>query len=108
MPNRRLLMSAVAIAISFGGLALAADRAEAAPTQRMVNASNIKPGHVAWIRSGPGIAYSKVGYLRAVSRHIRTMECKLVARDTWCHVEFRGTRGWVQDHYLRAPHVMSG
>lgn len=91
-----------AVAIVFATLA---GHAEAA-TYRSI--ANVKPGHVAWIYRQPDVASPRVGYLKSGAFRIRTLGCKQLAAGGWCQVMRRGTRGWVQDRFLKAGTTMRG
>jgi uncharacterized protein YraI len=62
----------------------------------------LRPGHVAWVYRQPDVASPRVAYLRAGNGHVRTTGCRKLAAGSWCRVVVRGTRGWVQDRFLRA------
>ncbi len=68
--------------------------------------TNVRPGHVAWIYRDPDVGSPHVGYLKAGDLQVRTLACRHLAKGGWCHVMSRGTRGWVQDRFLKAAHVM--
>ena len=84
---------------------LAAGSAEAATYRRVVA---VAPGHVAWIHRSPDGASQRVGYLKSGTLRVLTFGCRKLANGGWCHVERRGTRGWVQDRYLAPGAVMRG
>lgn len=62
----------------------------------------VRPGHVAWVYRQPDAASPHVAYLKAGASRIRTTGCRRLAAGGWCRVTVRGTRGWVQDRFLRA------
>ena len=70
--------------------------------------THVRPGHVAWIYLHPDVASPHVGYLRADALHVRTSGCRTVVLGGWCRVMRRGTRGWVQDRFLKPETVMRG
>ena len=72
------------------------------------NVANVAPGHVAWIYRHPDPASQRVGYLKAGALRVRTTSCMKLAKGGWCQVMRRGTRGWVQDRFLKADDVMRG
>ena len=61
---------------------------------------NVRPGSVVWVRSGPAVTYKRIGFLKAGSRHIRSLGCQKLGRSEWCNIIYRGTEGWVSKRYL--------
>lgn len=100
-PSRTLSRFALAVLVS----SATAGGAEAAVYR---NVANVKPGHVAWIYRHPDAASAHVGYLKAGALRVRTVGCRQLAAGGWCQVIRRGTRGWVQDRFLKADNVMRG
>ncbi len=100
MPRPSLSLSCLAAL-----LCLAAGSAEAASFRRVVN---VAPGHVAWIHRAPDSASPRVGYLKAGVTNVQTLGCRSFAKGGWCHVQRRGTRGWVRDRFLGAGAVLRG
>ena len=72
------------------------------------NVGGVSPGHVAWIYRHPDPASQRVGYLKSGALRVRTLRCRKLAEGGWCQVIRRGTRGWVQDRFLKADSVMRG
>lgn len=70
--------------------------------------AGVQPGHVTWIYRQPDTASPRVGYLKAGALRVRTIGCKRLPAGGWCRVMRRGTRGWVQDRYLKADNLMRG
>ena len=97
-PLRRLALAAAVCCSAIGG-------AEAA-TYRSV--TGVRAGHVVWMYRHPDTASPRVGYLKAGALQVRTVGCKRLAAGGWCRVVRRGTRGWVQDRFLKADTVMQG
>jgi len=83
---------------AFLSLMLAPGPASAAA--RYVKTVNVSPGHVLWLRSGPGLHFKRVGFLPHGARRVRAYTCKRLATGHWCQVRYRGTRGWALRHYL--------
>ena len=61
--------------------------------------TNLKPGSVLWVRSGPTVRSQRIGFFRYNDRYIRSYGCKTF-RVTWCEVLYHGTRGWASKLYL--------
>lgn len=72
------------------------------------NVANVRPGHVAWIHAQPDAASPRVGYLKAGALRVRTVGCRQLVGGGWCRVVRRGTRGWIQDRFLKADNLMRG
>lgn len=89
--RRRILLAAF--------LSLVAVPAPAAAAH-YVKVVNIMPGHVLWLRSGPGFHFERVGFLPHSARHVRAYVCKSLATGHWCQVRYRDTRAWASHHYL--------
>ena len=104
LPRPPKTVSSLLLAAALLG-SLAAGPAEAAMYRRVVA---VAPGHVAWIHRSPDGASQRVGYLRSGTLRVLTFGCRKLAKGGWCHVERRGTRGWVQDRYLATGAVMRG
>jgi len=81
-------------------LSLMPSAVPASAAARYVKAVNVLPGHVLWIRSGPGLHFKRVGFLPYGARHVRAYTCKRLATGQWCQVRYRGTRGWALRYYL--------
>ena len=87
-----------AILIAFVSFMAAPGQASGAA--RFVKVVNVMPGHVLWLRSGPGFHFNRVGFLPREARHIRAYTCKSLVTGRWCQVRYRGTRGWALQRYL--------
>ena len=97
-----MLRSSPALSRTFALAALLAAVAGPAGAAEFRSVQGVRPGHVAWVYRQPDAASARVAYLRAGASHIRTTGCRKLAAGGWCHVTVRGTRGWVQDRFLRA------
>lgn len=85
-----------------GALALASlSPAQAQTGVRYVRVDNISPGHVLWVRSGPGRIYNRIGFFSYNARHIRSYGCRVLGTRSWCRIAYRGTRGWAPGRYLK-------
>ena len=106
MTFKRLPMMLPPLAVVAGLFcAVAAGSAEAATYRRLVN---VAPGHVAWMHRSPDRASPRVGYIKAGALRVHTLACRKLAKGGWCHVERRGTRGWVKDRFLASGAIMRG
>jgi uncharacterized protein YraI len=81
-------------------LLLAADVTPAPAAARYVKVTNLPPGGVVWMRSGPGHFFKRIGFLPHGARHVRAYQCKQLATGAWCQVRYQGTRGWASQRYL--------
>jgi uncharacterized protein YraI len=81
-------------------LSLMAAPAPASAAERYVKVVNVMPGHVLWLRSGPGFHFERVGFLPHRARHVRAYTCKRLATGSWCQVRYHGTRAWGSQLYL--------
>ncbi len=106
MSRSRRSWSRVAVIGALLGLSTVGGAAWAAMGSVYKDVGGVAPGHVAWMHAGPGLSYQHVGYLQANATHVRTTNCGHLATDNWCQVHYRGTRGWVQDRFLRANTIM--
>ena len=106
MTLQRLPITLPSLAVVAGLFcAAAAGPADAAAYRRLVN---VAPGHVAWMHRSPDPASPRVGYIRSGALRVHTLACRRLAKGGWCHVERRGTRGWVRDRFLTAGAILRG
>ena len=76
------------------------DIAHAERTERYLKVTNLAPGRVLLLRSGPSRSFEPIGILPYGARHVRNYGCKNLATGNWCEVRYRGTRGWASKRYL--------
>lgn len=103
---RPSLRALVTLTILTGSVGAVMPAFAEAPVYR--NVTNVAPGHVAWMYAHPNSASARVGYLKAGALRVRTMNCRHLAKGGWCQVMRRGTRGWVQDRFLKPDTIMRG
>ena len=60
------------------------------------------------VRSGPAVTYKRIGFLKANSRHIRSLGCQKLGRSEWCNIIYRGTEGWDIQEVFGQGHPVQG
>ena len=97
--TRCLALGIVCLLAAGGSFAIAQSTSGAEDEVSYLRVTNLTPGHVLWVRTGPSIRSQRIGFFRYNERYIRSYGCKTF-RVTWCEVEYHGTRGWASKLYL--------
>ena len=87
---------------TFAFAALLATAASPAGAAEYRSVQGVRPGHVAWVYRHPDAQSPHVAFLRPGASRVRTNACRKLVTGGWCRVTVRGTRGWVQDRFLKA------
>lgn len=85
-----------------GGASYAGSEASEASYVRVMG---LPVGQVLWVRLKPSVSASRIGFLPATARHIRSYGCIRPAAASWCQVRYRGTRGWAYKKYLKPDNM---